>query len=157
MKILIVSDTHGNCDALERVLLIESPADLLIHLGDVCSDEDYIEAIAKCPTVIIAGNNDILTHLPRTRALKIGDCRIHMEHGHRFYMGRDMIVRDAKDLGVNIMMYGHTHVPVLEKVDGIWLVNPGSLTYPRQAGRRPTYIVMWAEEEGEPRFELKML
>ncbi|MBP5159040.1 MAG: metallophosphoesterase family protein [Lachnospiraceae bacterium] len=156
-KIVIVSDTHGRCETLERVMRIESPMDMLIHLGDVCSDEDYIEAIAHCPTVMIAGNNDYLTHLPRTKALRLGNASIHMEHGHRFSMGTSQIVRDAKDLGVNVMMYGHTHVPVLEKHDGIWLVNPGSLTYPRQQGMRPTYIVMTLEEDGEPCFELRYL
>ena len=44
-------------------------------------------------------------------------------------------------------MYGHTHTPVVEEENGILVINPGSLTFPRQQGRRPSYAVMEIEEE----------
>ena len=49
MKILIISDTHGAHRNFDRVIEKEQPLDMLIHLGDVEGDEDYIPAVADCP------------------------------------------------------------------------------------------------------------
>ena len=54
-------------------------------------------------------------------------------------------------------MYGHTHMPVIEDEDGILVINPGSLTYPRQRGRRPSYAVMQIEEGKDPQVEIRYL
>ena len=72
-----------------------------------------------------------------------------MTHGHNYYvsMGSEIIAREARARGFDIVMYGHTHKPVVNRQEGIIAVNPGSLSYPRQEGRRPSYIVM--EVEGE--------
>ncbi len=43
-------------------------------------------------------------------------------------------------------MYGHTHKPSLSVEDGVMVLNPGSIAYPRQAGRKATYMVMEIEE-----------
>ena len=58
MRVLIVSDTHGHEENLERILTEKGPFQHLIHLGDVEGQEDYIEVIAGCPVHIVAGNND---------------------------------------------------------------------------------------------------
>ena len=58
MKILIVSDTHGKEENLDRVLEEIGKLDCLIHLGDVEGQEDYIEAVAECPVHMVSGNND---------------------------------------------------------------------------------------------------
>ena len=65
MKIVIVSDTHGSRKNIEKVCECNPDADMLIHLGDVEDDEDYIEAIFECPTHIVGGNNDFFSRLPR--------------------------------------------------------------------------------------------
>lgn len=157
LKALIVSDTHGKTENLERVLLLEKPIDMLFHLGDVCGDDDMIEYLAGCTTAMISGNCDLFSRLPRTKAVKLGNLAIHMEHGNRLPYERELIRREARDLGVNVMMFGHTHVPLLEEKDGIWLVNPGSLTHPRQSSGRPTYIVLNMDDEGKVEFTLKEL
>ena len=48
MKILIVSDTHGRLENLERVIEMTKPIDALIHLGDVEGQEDYIRRLVPC-------------------------------------------------------------------------------------------------------------
>ena len=65
MRVLIVSDTHGHEENLERILTEKGPFQHLIHLGDVEGQEDYIEVIAGCPVHIVAGNNDFFSDLPR--------------------------------------------------------------------------------------------
>jgi hypothetical protein len=64
---------------------------------------------------------------------------------------------EARSRGVDIVMYGHTHKPVIDTSGGMIAVNPGSLTYPRQAGRRPSYILMELDEEGKAHFSIHYL
>lgn len=59
--------------------------------------------------------------------------------------------------GVDIVLFGHTHRPVAEKRGNLWIVNPGSLTYPRQMGRKPSYAMLTINEEHELSVEIKYL
>ncbi len=156
MRILIVSDTHGNHRNLDRVLEKIGAIDGFLHLGDVEGDEDYFEALLKCPVHIVAGNNDFFSDLPDEKMLQIGKYKIMMNHGHGYYVSRNTsrLKKAAKDRGADIVMYGHTHRPDIDFEDGIITINPGSLSYPRQERRRPTYIMMYLRENGAAEFEL---
>ncbi len=148
MKVLIVSDTHRKNEnyfkALERV-----KPDLVIHCGDAEGGEYVLSNAAACPVQIVLGNNDFFSYLPRELELELGSFKVWVTHGHNYYvsMGSEVIKREARVRGFDIVMYGHTHKPVVDRRDGVIAVNPGSLSYPRQEGRRPSYIVM--EVEGE--------
>ena len=82
MKVLIVSDTHGKDENLERAVYQEVPFDYLIHCGDVEGREIFIEALAECPCCIVAGNNDFFSDLPREDVVEIEGHRIFVTHGH---------------------------------------------------------------------------
>ena len=155
MKILIVSDTHGRHRNLEEVLDREGPIDMLVHLGDVEGGEDYICALADCETHIIAGNNDFFSDLSREQEFFIGKYRVFITHGHSYYvsMGTKELKKEARRRGVDIVMYGHTHVPHLEVDGNLTVLNPGSLSYPRQEGHRPSYMIMEMGEDGTVEFE----
>lgn len=155
MKVLIISDTHGRLENLYRVIKAEGPIDQLIHLGDVYDDEFEIKAVADCPCAIVAGNNDMFSDLPDSLNFHLGRWRVHMEHGHWPMFIRERVAVRAQAFAADIMMSGHTHVPMIEKIDGVWVINPGSLSLPRQPGRKPTYIIMWVNGDDEPVFELK--
>ena len=159
MKILIVSDTHGRHRNLEEVLDREGPIDMLVHLGDVEGGEDYICALADCETHIIAGNNDFFSDLSREQEFFIGKYRVFITHGHSYYvsMGTKELKKEARRRGVDIVMYGHTHVPHLEVDGNLTVLNPGSLSYPRQDGRKPSYMVTEIDEEGKAHYEQKYL
>ena len=74
-------------------------------------------------------------------------------------MGNQELKQEAHDRGVDIVMYGHTHKPVVDRGKEIIAINPGSLTYPRQEGRRPSYIVMTIEDgiRQDVSFEIRYL
>lgn len=73
MKILIVSDTHGRHQALDRALEEAGKIDMFIHLGDVEGGEDYLEAVVECEKHIIRGNNDFfLQNFREKRSLRLG-------------------------------------------------------------------------------------
>ena len=159
MKVLIVSDTHGQDENLEEAVLREAPFDYLVHCGDVEGRETFIEALAECPCTIVAGNNDFFTDLPHEEIIVLENYRILVTHGHYYYVSRnhDKLIEKAQECNCQIAMYGHTHMPVIEEEDGILVINPGSLTYPRQRGRIPSYAVMELEEGNEPQVEIEYL
>lgn len=149
MKILIVSDTHRQHRNLKKAIEKERPLDMLIHLGDVEGGEDYIEALAECPTYFVRGNNDFFSDLPSEEEIVLEGYRIFMTHGHAYYvsMGEERLVEEAREREADIVMYGHTHRPVCRKEENLLILNPGSMSFPRQEGRRPSYMVMHIDEQ----------
>ncbi len=156
MKILIVSDTHGKDKYLYNTLQRVGPIELLIHLGDSHGKEEYIKSISPCPVEMVSGNNDIFTGLPKDKNILIGKYKVMLTHGHRYnvYYGTEKIKEVAAARQVDIIMFGHTHVPLIDLTGKIWAINPGSLALPRQRGRIPTFIIMEIDSSGEAHFTL---
>ncbi|MGO5051617.1 metallophosphoesterase family protein [Lachnospiraceae bacterium LCP25S3_G4] len=159
MKILIVSDTHGRHKALEEILDKVQPVDMMIHLGDIEGGEDYIRAIADCDVHMVAGNNDFFTELDREEEFFIGPYRVLMTHGHYYYVsvGVDHIKQEAICRGVDIVMYGHTHKPFIEIGEEITVLNPGSVSFPRQEGRKSSFIIMEIDRNNEAHYTINYL
>jgi putative phosphoesterase len=160
MKILIVSDTHGREKELKKVIEKTRPFDYLIHCGDTEGHESMIREMAACPCTIVRGNNDFFSGLEKEEEIAFGRNRILVVHGHQYgvSMTPEMLREEAKSRGFNIVMYGHTHRPSIDMSDPeLTMLNPGSLTYPRQEGRAPSYIVMDIDRGGEPHFTLNYL
>lgn len=154
MRVLVISDTHGKHENLEKVLEKEKPFDLAVHLGDAEGCEDYIEAIAGCPLEIVSGNSDFFSSLEQEKEIMIGKYKVFITHGHYYCVntGIETIKREAEGRGCEIVMFGHTHRPLVEKGRHVIAVNPGSLSYPRQEGKDPSYIVMEIDETGNANF-----
>ncbi len=159
MKVLIVSDTHRRNANLKEALKLEKPVDRLIHLGDSEENEGVLQQMAGCPVDIVSGNNDYFANFPKEKEMTLGRYKVLLTHGHYYYVSLDtkMIAREARARGFDIVMYGHTHRPWLEQKEDILLLNPGSLSYPRQEGRKPSYIVMEIGEDGNAGFAVKYL
>ena len=158
MKILLVSDTHGRNLNLEEVLEIEKP-NFLCHMGDLEGSEDYIRMICECPLAMVSGNNDFWTDLNPEVTFELQGFRIFMTHGHYYYphAGTDRLKSAGRRIGADIVLFGHTHTPTLEFDKDVIVANPGSLTYPRQEKRRPSYMVLYLEKGKVPKFETKFL
>ena len=158
MKILIVSDTHRSLKNFKVAWEEESPVDMLIHLGDIERQMSDLLDMVDCETYMIAGNNDFLCGLDNEMVIEIGEYKAFLTHGHRYMVGYtdEYITEAAREHGADIAMFGHTHVPYINNED-LLLLNPGSMTYPRQSGRRPSYMVMEVDEENEISLEVKYL
>lgn len=159
MKVLIVSDTHGRHTNLERVLELVRPIDLMIHLGDALGQEDYIESIAECPLEIVAGNNDFYSRLDQEKVIQIGPYKAFLTHGHYYYVQSSLrdVKRAGKEKGADFVMYGHTHIPVIDESDGIITLNPGSISLPRQEGKKPSYMILELNKKGKFHIFLEFL
>ena len=107
---------------------------------------------------MVKGNNDFFSDCPSEQIFNIGDKKVLITHGHCYYVyrGTDELKRAARQNGVDIVMFGHTHIPHFEDEDGIVILNPGSVTYPRQAGRQPAYMII-KYEDGKMDFQQKFL
>lgn len=159
MKVLIVSDTHRRHGNLETVLENVGKMDLLIHLGDAEGEEDYIEAIAGCPVEIIAGNNDFFSNLDKEKVILLGKYKVLLTHGHYYNVtvGVERLKEEARERGIDIAMFGHTHRPYLEIGNELVILNPGSISFPRQEGRKPSYILMEIDDRGDAHFTINYL
>ena len=133
--------------------------DLVIHCGDSEGSEYALSEAADCPVKLVLGNNDFFSELPRELEMNIGPYKVWITHGHNYYvsMGNETIKKEAISRGVDIVMYGHTHRPVIDWDDDVIAINPGSLSYPRQEGRRYSYIIMEIDKEDEVHFTISYL
>lgn len=156
MKVLIVSDSHRRNDNLLAVIKRTSPIDMLIHCGDVEGSEHIISEAARCPVVMVQGNNDFFSNLPKEQEVMIGSYKVWVTHGHHYYiaMNTETIKQEARSREVDIVMCGHSHKPLIDMGSDITLINPGSISYPRQENRRPSYIIMELDREGKVHYTL---
>ena len=159
MKILIVSDTHRNNANYLEVVERTGPLDMVIHCGDVEGSELVISRAAGCPVEMVQGNNDFFSELPREKEFMVGQYKVWLTHGHNYYisMNNEMIKREAREREADIVMCGHTHKPVVDIGSDLTLVNPGSISYPRQENRKPSYIIMEIDSAGEAHYTINYI
>lgn len=111
-------------DAVE----LEGP-DMVFHLGDCIQDaEDLSSAFDTLDVTYVPGNCDFYTTAAPSLLREVRGTRIFLTHGHLFGVktGLTRLLLEGKRLGAQLVLFGHTHRPLLEQRDGIWLLNPGS-------------------------------
>ena len=158
MKVLIVSDTHGYDDNLYEVIEKEKPIDMLVHCGDIEHSVKNYLSILDCPIHVVGGNNDFMLGLPEIDRFDIDEHTVVLTHGHRHRVHFELTLLTylAEENGADVVMFGHLHEPMIIEEDDITIINPGSLTYPRQKGGRPSYVVMTTNED-DTEYEIKYL
>ncbi len=160
MKILIISDSHGSFSGIRKVLSRESDAEMLIHCGDIEGDEGLLaRSFAGKEVKIVAGNNDIFCNLDPELTFTLYGRKFFVTHGHRYgiSMTPEILLDEAMSRDADIVLYGHTHRPAIIYHQHVTGVNPGSLTFPRQEGRIPSYAVMEIDETGRFDVEIRYL
>ena len=154
MRILVMSDSHGNWRNIEGLVEQVGHIDMLIHCGDVENDDVYIRALVDCPVHIVAGNCDYGCDLPDQEIFMVGDYKVMACHGHAYYVhGSTRYLKEyAREQGIDVVMFGHTHRPYIEIDEDITVLNPGSIAYPRQEDHRPTFLLMEIDELGDAHY-----
>ncbi|WP_409199823.1 metallophosphoesterase [Methanobrevibacter sp. DSM 116169] len=139
MIIGLISDTHIKDHAEELSSKLGNSfnnVDLILHAGDITSQGviDELEKIA--PVIAVQGNVDRLEgfDLPKSQTLEKEGIKIGLIHGEVYPRGdSQQLYYLAKQLGVQILVSGHTHQPKVEEFNEVLLLNPGSPTLPRLA------------------------
>ena len=161
MRVAVISDTHlprGARALPERCVELCRGADLLLHCGDVVT-LDVWEMLATLgpPLEGVYGNMDdgaLRELLPHERVIDADGARIGMIHIPGPAAGREARL-SARFPGCAAIVYGHTHVPQVERVGDAWILNPGS---PTERRRAPIHAMLVLEvEAGKIRPELVRL
>lgn len=145
MKVIVMSDSHGKEGVLDMILDTYPNAEAYIHCGDI---EE--EAFVHPQLSTVRGNNDHYCNHPDSRILTLGKHKVFVVHSHQFgYAKRlEKMAEAAKEHGCDIVCYGHSHVAADDVVDGVRLLNPGSLWRSRD-GRGPSYAIMEIDEQDQ--------
>ena len=132
MKILVLSDSHSGLSFMRNAISIIKP-DAVVHLGDHYDDgEAMAEEFPHITFHQVCGNCDCYRCPPFARDfLCYSVCGVifYMTHGHihGVKMGLYRLLKDARNNGVQAVLYGHTHVPDCHREEaGLWVLNPGS-------------------------------
>jgi putative phosphoesterase len=129
MKLMIISDSHGNYPlAIRSISEVEQP-DALIHLGDDVEDACIIEGIVNFPVVKIAGNCDRGSTSPREILQVFDGVKFLITHGDAYGVkgGLERLLRRAEEVAARVVLYGHTHCSAITHAKGILFLNPGTL------------------------------
>jgi len=137
VKIGIISDTHGNLEGAELALAKMGHIDLLIHLGDYYEDGIRLKERLNANIVMIKGNCDRGPQGEEELVLDLEGLRLFLTHGHQYEvkMSLNRLYYRALELGCQIALYGHTHIPENIKKSELLILNPGSVAQPRGGSR----------------------
>lgn len=139
MKVIVVSDTHGNNDCLFALQEKYADADAFIHCGDLEDDPRDFPG-----WVFVRGNNDYFGGFKDSRIVYLDNGhKIFMVHSHRcsYSYRKEALLHDALVNQCDIVCYGHTHVSDIDQMDKVTLINPGSFWYPRD-GKPGSYAIL---------------
>lgn len=136
IRAAIFADTHGNVKAVRQAVRDQGPFDILIHLGDGANDGRKVSKEFQIPFYGVAGNEDWDRRLPEKRLLKIHEWSFLLLHGHQteinpyqdpaIYEGHlHEMRRMARMDKARVLLFGHTHRPLLRQSDGVIMCNPG--------------------------------
>lgn len=136
MIIGVMSDSHGDYQAIEQAVDTMGPVDLWLHAGDYCGDGDYLERYSGARTIAVAGNCDgLAAKCPVDEFVELNGVKLWVTHGHQcgVKFGTQDLIALARQYGVDVVIYGHTHIVEITRLNGLLVLNPGSVARPRFA------------------------
>ncbi len=147
IRALILSDSHRDYLSLAEAVRLHREADAVFFLGDG-EDDFYTQAVSRELTdkkvTAVAGNCDLYSSLPKEEVIPLGGKRFFALHGHTRFVkhGLQALLEAAQEKNADIAIYGHTHIPRVDYVDGIYLLCPGSI-------RQGAYGIVDITDKGE--------
>lgn len=162
MRVGLLSDTHLEQvgAGLSRLLAAElADAELLMHAGDHSGDAvvEFLENGQPRPYLGVAGNMDLGRHgraLPDRRVAQLAGTQVGLIHGWGAPQGLEQRVLAAfAGTRVAVVVFGHSHRPLVRQVGDCWLVNPGSAFHPRGGDRGS--VALLTLEDGRVSVELR--
>ncbi len=146
MKILVVSDNHGDAHILTEVReQWSNQVDYMLHAGD---SELPFESDEMKPFIKVRGNCNFDSSYPGDEVVECGDKRIFITHGHLYGIksSLDRVHYKAEENNADIIIFGHSHQLGAEMIDRKLFLNPGSIRLPRDRNE-PTYAIVEFENE----------
>lgn len=131
MKLLVFSDSHGSPGYMQEAISRHRTADAVIFLGDGARDIESMRALyPEKAFYIVRGNCDFGADTPERLVLDLDGARIFCTHGHNYGVKYDVYkaVCAARAEKANLLLFGHTHQPLNMYDDGLYILNPGSVS-----------------------------
>lgn len=146
MKIIIVSDSHGNVRNISRAIEDNPDANIILHAGDGALDVNGLFGAGKT-FYRVRGNCDGDIPIEDDEVVEIDNVRILLTHGHRYKVSyfSEPIVEKAKELNCTAAVFGHTHKALIENVDNVLLINPGTCNKNRSRNGAVSYALLEIE------------
>lgn len=140
MKILVMSDTHGDTFVIDQVIKHVGLVEAVFHCGD---SELNSQHISLQSAYVVRGNCDMDSSFPVEVLTVINGVKVFMTHGHLFQVNSTMMPLSyrAQEVGADIVLFGHTHFLGAELVNQSLFVNPGSLSLPRGRSEKSYTII----------------
>ena len=158
MRILVVSDTHGDLRSLRKAVDAQKNCDVIIHCGDGREQFEYLKENYTDKMVVgVKGNCDLASPLMSKEVLRICGKTIFVTHGHVF--NNDNLPPMHKG---DVLLHGHTHVPACEQHETHTYINPGSVSIPK-ADSQHSYMTFdgkvfkWKNLDGETYMEYSII
>lgn len=138
MKIVLASDNHGLLNVIKTILFKHQDGDYYLHCGDSELNKELLR-----PFVSVKGNNDFAFDFPMYHTLVIERHNVLLIHGHGYiYLDNyEGLVKKAKELSCDVVLFGHSHMYFDGIIDGIRLINPGSCWCNRDH-TKPSYAIV---------------
>lgn len=138
MIIGIISDTHGSKKAIEYAVERVPDAEYWLHAGDYSQDTDYLKKLVSVPVLAACGNCDGYDTLAKNdEYLMLEGKQIWLTHGHHYCVKENLreLRYWAEQYESDIIIFGHTHIPIIEQYDSKCFINPGSAKYTSTCAR----------------------
>ena len=129
MRILVMSDSHGQVDNMALCVARVEP-DHILHLGDCVRDaEKLARQFPSIPMTTVPGNCDYGDPGEPERLIELGGKRILMMHGHTrgVKYNAQRAVYAARECSADVLLFGHTHRPVVDFDGTLYVMNPGTV------------------------------
>ncbi len=149
MKILVLSDTHSNIKGIISVLKKHEDINEIFFLGDCVSDIECVkEQFGHKNFHVVFGNCDISRNYKSADIFTINHIRIFFTHGHKYGVKYTLenIKATARENNCTLALFGHTHCSLSVYEDGLYIVNPGSISLPRD--NYPSYAIIDITDKG---------
>lgn len=149
LRVGVVADTHGDISIFEEVIKKMGPIDIYIHLGDFVSDAKKVFDDLGVQYIVVKGNCDFLEEAEREAVVDIAGKKFFISHGHQYNVkyGYNDIYYRALEEEADIVLFGHTHMPVSLWYKGILFFNPGSTLYPKGSSEASYGIIEIMDDE----------
>lgn len=132
MKIAVLSDSHYEASSLISIKKYLVDVDIILHCGDGASDIKILMNDFKGKIYAVKGNCDVSMDYPSERIIEIMGLKIFITHGHMYNVKNEYntIFYKGKEVGADIVLFGHSHKALISEHDGLTIMNPGSVTLP---------------------------
>lgn len=155
MLIGVMSDTHCIDRYIDLAFDKLKSVDVILHLGDCSPDIKKFKHKFKGDIYVVDGNCDFRQEYPKEQILEFRNKKIFMTHGDLYGVKRDLnnIYYRGQEIGADIVLFGHSHVETIQKINNMILMNPGSVSLPKGRGKSVGIIEIKENDDIEVKIE----